>query len=130
MEWTALSQIKVYNNNKSLKASNVELQYTKEQIQEFLRCGKDPLYFIKNYAKIVSLDEGVIQFDPFPYQERVIEAIHDNPSTLVKLFRQAGKCLSGETKLKVRNKINDEEMEITIEEFFKMSEKQNERKNL
>lgn len=81
----------VYNNNKNLKAAGVQVPFTQEQVQEYVRCARDPVYFIKNYAKIVSLDDGVVPFDPFPYQERMIKAIHENKNTLGKLFRQAGK---------------------------------------
>lgn len=81
----------VYNNNKNLKAAGVQVPFTQEQVQEYVRCSRDPIYFIKNYAKIVSLDEGVVPFIPFPYQERMIDAIHKNKNTLGKLFRQAGK---------------------------------------
>lgn len=82
---------KVYNNNKNLKAAGVQVPFTQEQVKEYIKCAKDPIYFIKTYAKIVSLDDGVVPFDPFPYQERMIKAIHENKNTLGKLFRQAGK---------------------------------------
>jgi hypothetical protein len=81
----------VYNNNALLKAAGVQVQYTSEQVREYVKCAQDPIYFIKNYAKIVSLDDGIVNFDPFPYQERMINAIHTNKNTLGKLFRQAGK---------------------------------------
>lgn len=80
-----------YNNNKNLKAAGVQVPFTQEQVKEYVKCSKDPLYFIKHYAKIVSLDDGVVSFDPFPYQERMIKEIHTNKNTLGKLFRQAGK---------------------------------------
>jgi phage terminase large subunit-like protein len=86
-----MSVMQVYNNNKNLKAAGVAVEFTREQIEEYVKCKNDPIYFIKNYAKIVSLDDGVVPFDPFPYQERMIEAIHTNKNTLGKLFRQAGK---------------------------------------
>jgi len=81
----------IYNANANLKAAGVEVPFTQEQVQEYIKCSRDPIYFIKKYAKIVSLDEGVVPFDPFPYQERMIKAIHDNKNSLGKLFRQAGK---------------------------------------
>lgn len=80
-----------YKGKGSLKAVGVELEYTEEQVLEFRRCAKDPLYFIKNYAKIVSLDKGIVPFIPFPYQERIIHAVHNNRNVVGKLFRQAGK---------------------------------------
>ena len=83
----------VYNKNPHLKAAGVPIQFTKEQIEEYVKCARDPLHFIENYAKIVSLDKGVIPFAVYPYQRRIIEAIHNNKDTLAKLFRQAGKAL-------------------------------------
>lgn len=81
----------IYNRNASLKAAGVAVPFTQEQVQEYVKCSRDPIYFIRKYAKIVSLDDGVVAFDPFPYQERIIDAIHTNKNTLGKLFRQAGK---------------------------------------
>jgi hypothetical protein len=83
----------LYRDKPNLKAAGVPIAYTKEQLNEYIKCSKDPLYFIKNYAKIVSLDKGIIPFSPFPYQERIIKTIHNNKNTLAKLFRQAGKAL-------------------------------------
>ena len=80
-----------YNRNPLLKAAGVEVGFTQEQVREYVRCSKDPVYFIEKYAKIVSLDDGVVPFIMFPYQKRIIETIHNNKNTLGKLFRQAGK---------------------------------------
>lgn len=81
----------VYNRNPNLKAAGVQIEFTEETFKEYLRCKKDPIYFIEKYAKIVSLDEGVVPFKMFPYQRRIIQAIHENKDVLGKLFRQAGK---------------------------------------
>lgn len=80
-----------YNANYNLKAANVAVQFTEDQIKEYLRCARDPVYFIQTYAKIVSLDDGIVNFNMYPYQERIIKAIHNNKNILGKLFRQAGK---------------------------------------
>jgi len=80
-----------YLGNKNLKAAGVQIEFEQWQIEEFIKCSQDPLYFIENYAKIVSLDKGIVNFDPFPYQRRIIEAMHNNQNTIGKLFRQAGK---------------------------------------
>ena len=48
-------------------------EFTKEQILEFMKCAGDPVYFAKNYMKIVSLDEGLVQFNPYHFQEKLIK---------------------------------------------------------
>lgn len=80
-----------YNQNVNLKAAGVPVSFTQEQVREYVKCAQDPVYFIETYAKIVSLDEGVVPFLMFPYQKRIIESIHTNKNVLGKLFRQAGK---------------------------------------
>ena len=80
-----------YLGNANLKASGVEIEYTKEQIEEYMKCAKDPVYFIKNYVKVVSLDEGLIPFNLYEYQQELVEIIHNNRFAIAKLPRQSGK---------------------------------------
>ena len=63
----------VYLGNPNLKKANTQIEYTEEQIIEFLKCKEDPVYFANNYMKIVSLDEGLVQFKPYDFQEKLIE---------------------------------------------------------
>jgi hypothetical protein len=81
----------VYLGNPNLKRSNIPLEFTQEQIVEFEKCSKDPLYFIQNYVKIVSLDEGLIPFKMYPFQKDIIGTMHNNRFTICKLPRQSGK---------------------------------------
>ena len=50
----------VYLGNPLLKKANVQQEFTKEQILEFMACKNDPVYFAKQHVKIVSLDEGLV----------------------------------------------------------------------
>ena len=81
----------VYLGNPNLKKVNVPVEFTQEQIQEFDRCSKDPLYFIQNYVKIVSLDEGLVPFKMYGFQKEIVGTIHNNRFTICKLPRQSGK---------------------------------------
>ena len=38
-----------------------------------MRCKEDPVYFTRNYVKIVSLDEGLVPFKMSDFQEELIE---------------------------------------------------------
>ena len=87
----------IYLGNPNLKKANVTVEFTPEQIEEFIKCSEDPLYFAKNYVKIVSLDEGLIPFRMWDFQEELITNFHKNRFNIAKLPRQTGKsttCVS------------------------------------
>ena len=86
-----------YLGNPNLKKVGTEIQFTKEQIQEYLRCKEDPVYFAMNYIKIISLDEGIVPFKMWDFQQELIESFHENRFNIAKLPRQTGKsttCVS------------------------------------
>ena len=80
-----------YLGNPNLKRANVQQSWTKKQLQEYAKCMEDPLYFIQNYVKIVSLDEGLIPFKMYPFQKEMVGTFHNNRFTICKLPRQSGK---------------------------------------
>ena len=81
----------VYLGNHNLKAANVPQEFTKDQVEEYLKCAADPLYFIKNYVKIVTLDAGLQSFKPWDFQEDLLQDVHDNRFVICKFPRQTGK---------------------------------------
>ena len=86
-----------YLGNPNLKKVGTEIQFTKEQIQEYLKCKEDPVYFAMNYIKIISLDEGIVPFKMWDFQQELIESFHEHRFNIAKLPRQTGKsttCVS------------------------------------
>jgi hypothetical protein len=81
----------VYLGNPLLKKANVKQEFTKEQILEFVACKNDPVYFAKQHVKIVSLDEGLVPFEPYDFQEKLIRNFHENRFNICKMPRQTGK---------------------------------------
>ena len=81
----------VYLGNPNLKKANTKIEFTQENIVEFLKCKEDPVYFANNYMKIISLDEGLVQFKPYDFQEKLINNFHDNRFNICKMPRQTGK---------------------------------------
>jgi len=81
----------VYLGNPNLKKANVTQEWTKEQIEEYAKCMKDPIYFIQEYLKIVSLDEGLVPFKMYDFQKEMVGTFHNNRFTICKLPRQSGK---------------------------------------
>jgi len=81
----------VYLRNPNLKKANVQQTWTKEEVEEYAKCMKDPIYFIQQYIKIVSLDEGLIPFKLYDFQKEMVGTFHNNRFTICKLPRQSGK---------------------------------------
>lgn len=75
----------------SLPSADAQYQYTLEELREFVRCSKDPIYFIKNYVKIISLDTGLTNFELYPFQENMIKSYHDHRFSITMASRQVGK---------------------------------------
>ena len=80
-----------YLGNPNLKKINTPVEFTQEQIIEYQKCAEDPIYFMKKYVRIVSLDEGLVPFNMYPFQEKIVKTIHENRFTICKLPRQSGK---------------------------------------
>jgi hypothetical protein len=80
-----------YLGNPLLKKANTKIEFTEEQVLEWIKCSEDPAYFAKNYIKIVTLDRGLSDFDMYPFQEKMIKTFHNSRFTICKLPRQSGK---------------------------------------
>ena len=80
-----------YLGNPHLKKSNVSLEYTPEQIEEYIKCSEDPIYFVKNYCKIINVDLGLVGFDLWPFQQQMVTKFEDNRFVICKMPRQVGK---------------------------------------
>lgn len=80
-----------YLGNDNLKRIGVELQYTEEQVKEIIKCSEDPIYFIKNYVKIVNVDKGLVPFEMWNFQEDMVSTFHENRFSICKMPRQVGK---------------------------------------
>jgi len=119
-----------YKGNPLIRRAGTQIQYTAEQVKEFKKCAKDPVYFIENYIKIQHVDKGLVQFKLYPYQKRLVKALHKNRFNIVKAPRQSGKCLLYQSLTSIRNKKTGEIIEIPIGEFFDMIDKKQESINI
>ena len=81
----------VYLGNPNLKKAGTEIQFTKKQIQEWIKCKSDPLYFSMKYMQIINLDEGLVPFSMYDFQKKILMDFHENRFNIAKLPRQTGK---------------------------------------
>ena len=95
-----MNQTRIKNNelgylgNPNIKRDGVEQSWAAEDIREYAKCMKDPVYFARKYLKVISLDEGLVDFDLYPYQEDMFEHFDKNRFSIVLACRQSGKSIS------------------------------------
>lgn len=87
-----------YLGNALLKGPSVKIEYSKEQMEEYVKCSEDLEYFLTKYFYIRSLDKGPILFDLYDYQRRFLKEVRGSRFTICKFPRQTGKtsCVTGD----------------------------------
>lgn len=83
-----------YLGNPNVKKDGVESQFTEKEIKEYRECMMDPSYFAINYLKVISLDDGLVPFDLYPYQKNMFNHFNNNRFSIVLACRQSGKSIS------------------------------------
>lgn len=80
-----------YQNNPNLPNEQYRHSFTQHELDEYLKCADDPVYFAKRYVKIINVDRGLIPFEMWDFQERMLKTFHENRFSICKLPRQVGK---------------------------------------
>ncbi|MAD25576.1 MAG: terminase [Verrucomicrobiales bacterium] len=80
-----------YLGNPNLFKANTKIEYTEDQVLEIAKCMENPIYFISKYIKIVNIDSGLVPFDLYKFQEKMVTTFHTNRFSIAKLPRQSGK---------------------------------------
>ena len=86
-----MAKTEVYLGNPNLKKAGTEIQFTKKQVEEWIKCKSDPLYFAMTYMQIINLDEGLVPFSMYDFQQKILTDFHENRFNIAKLPRQTGK---------------------------------------
>ena len=59
-------------------------------VDEVQRCSEDPEYFIKTYVNIEHPIKGIIPFNLYKFQTRILNEVHTERFNILRKFRQAG----------------------------------------
>lgn len=78
------------NNPHHVKA-HAEHEYDLHKATELDKCRLDPIYFIRKYIKIQHPTRGAIDFEMYPFQEDIVNTIHNNLQMITTIGRQSGK---------------------------------------
>lgn len=93
------------------------VEYTPTMVDELHKCEDDPIYFMENFCYIQT-DGGAKLFTPYEYQKDMIKSFVTNRNSVLLTSRQAGKCITGDTVVTLRNKVTGEIVSTTINEFY------------
>ena len=80
-----------YLGNPNLFKAHTKKEYTQSEIIEIDKCMNDPVYFIRTYTRIVNIDQGLVPFKMYDFQEKMVDTFHNNRFSICKLPRQSGK---------------------------------------
>lgn len=86
-----IENFKSYNGNPNLKRAGVNINWTPELVQEYIKCKEDVVYFVTKYMKIININHGLVNFVPYPYQEHMLRTMAGERYTVIATARQAGK---------------------------------------
>ena len=89
-----LKQKESYLGNPNVKRDGVLQQWTPDLLQEYKKCMDSPVYFVENYVKVISLDDGMVPFLLYPYQKDMFKQFQENRFNVVLACRQSGKSIS------------------------------------
>ena len=83
-----------YNGNPKLRRAYTQIAMSQYEVDEYLKCLKDPIYFIRTYMKIVALGKGIVPFNLYDFQEEMINTFVRERFVICKIPRQSGKSIT------------------------------------
>lgn len=86
-----IDNFKSYLGNINIKRQGVQVNWTPELLQEYVKCSQDPIYFCETYMKIINVDDGLIPFKLYDYQKEMMMSMAENRYTIITTARQIGK---------------------------------------
>jgi hypothetical protein len=101
-----------------LKPANQPVAYTSEQLQEFVKCARDPLYFMENHMFIQHPTKGKIPFDAYPFQRDLVRTYWNFRNTAAMIPRQSGKCVANNTEVAIRDKTSGDIYDLPIGAYY------------
>ena len=86
-----MARFEGYQGNPNLPREDYIHAFTQYEIDEFVKCANDPIYFATKYMKIVNVDHGLVPFNMWDFQKEMLTTFHENRFSICKLPRQVGK---------------------------------------
>jgi hypothetical protein len=95
-----------YENNTKLLKGDLVFQRTQDEIEEWLRCKNDIIYFVEKYCKLMT-PEGIKYVKMRDYQKKYLNHLMNNRLSIYLACRQCGKCVSFLQTVDIQLNTND-----------------------
>ena len=82
---------KGYQGNPNLPREDFLHAFTQTELDEFIKCSQDPVYFACTYMRIINVDRGLMPFEMWDFQKEMLTSFNENRFSICKLPRQVGK---------------------------------------
>jgi len=106
-------------DNSLIKVGHAKQRFTEKDLQDFAQCQNDPHFFLDNFFYIQHPTKGKLKYKAFEYQTRLIDSYHNYRFNVNLLPRQTGKCVTGDSYIRVRQKSTGKVFNIPIQEYFR-----------
>ena len=83
-----------YNGNPKLRRAYTQIAMSQFEVDEYIKCANEPIYFIRTYMKIVALGKGIVPFNLYDFQEEMIRTFVRERFVICKIPRQSGKSIT------------------------------------
>ena len=80
-----------YLGNPNLKNVAQKINWTEDNLTEYMLCKEDSEHFIRSFVKIIHVDRGLVSFEMYDYQKDMVHKFNDNRFVICKMPRQTGK---------------------------------------
>lgn len=80
-----------YQGNMNILRAGSGFEYSDLQKLEYIKCMKDVVYFARKYVKIISVDDGIIPFNLYQFQEELLDLYQRHRFVISMQCRQSGK---------------------------------------
>lgn len=88
----------MYQGNKNLRGESEQVPMSQWEIQEYIKCKNDIIYFAENYYYIQTIDDGKVKMKLWDYQKQLLKVFDSPPNNkrhvVVCASRQCGKTES------------------------------------
>lgn len=83
-----------YMGDPDLRRAGQKKPMTPEMVEEWRKCRDDIVYFVRKYMRIVHVDHGMVLFNLWHFQEKMLRNMEHNRFFVSKCPRQVGKSIT------------------------------------